>query len=147
MKVILLEDVKGVGKKNQVINTADGHARNFLFPRKLAIEATKENMGRLEKQQKNAADKHSKEVEAAGRLAEKIKKASVKIPVKVGGGSKMFGSIGAKEVAEALVSQASLEVDRRKIVMQPIKTLGEHTVTIKLHPDVQIQFSFELVAE
>ena len=147
MKVILLEDVKGVGKKGQILNAADGHARNFLFPRKLAQEATKENLAKLEKLQKDAADKHSKDVEAANRLAEKINAAKVKIPVKVGGGNKMFGSIGAKEVAEALVSQASLEVDRKKLVMQPIKTLGEFTAVIKLHPEVQAKLTFEVVAE
>ena len=147
MKVILLEDVKGVGKKGQIINAADGHARNFLFPRKLAQEATKENLAKLEKLQKDAADKHSKDVEAATKLAEKINAATVKIAVKVGGSNKMFGSIGAKEVAEALVSQASIEVDRKKIVMQPIKTIGEHTVTFKLHPQVQAKFTFELVSE
>ena len=147
MKVILLEDVQGVGKKGQVVNAADGHARNFLFPRKLAQEATKENMAKLEKQKKDAADKHSKDVGAATKLSDKISKAAVKIPVKVGGGNKMFGSIGAKEVAEALVSQAGIEVDRKKIVMQPIKTLGEHTVVFKLHPEVQTKFTFELVAE
>ena len=147
MKVILLEDVKGVGKKGQIVNAADGHARNFLFPRKLAQEATKENLAKLDKQQKDAADKHSKGVEAATKLAEKLSAATVKIPVKVGGGNKMFGSIGAKEVAEALVSQAGIEVDRKKIVMQPVKTLGEHTVVLKLHPEVQLKFSFELVAE
>ena len=147
MKVILLEDVKGAGKKGQIINAADGYARNFLLPRKLAQEATKENLTRLEKQQKDAADKHSKSVEAATKLADKLSASKVRIPVKVGGSNKMFGSIGPKEVAEALVSQASLEVDRKKIVMQPIKTLGEHTVVFKLHPEVQVKFSFELVAE
>ena len=147
MKVILLEDVKGVGKKGQIVNAADGHARNFLFPRKLAREATKENLDKLEKQKKDAADKHSKDVEAAAKLSERLKAAEVKIPVKVGGGNKMFGSIGAKEVAEALVSQAGIEVDRKKIVMQQIKTLGEHTVVFKLHPEVQTKFSFELVSE
>ena len=147
MKVILLEDVKGVGKKGQVVNAADGHARNFLFPKKLAQEATKENMAQLEKVKKNAADKHSKDIEAATKLSEKIMKATVKIPVKVGSGNKMFGSIGAKEVAEALISQASVDVDKKKIIMQPIKTLGEHTVTFKLHPEVQTKFTFELVSE
>ena len=147
MKVILLEDVKGVGKKGQIVNAADGHARNFLFPRKLAQEATKENLDKLEKQQKDAADKHSKGVETATKLAKKIGDATVKIPVKIGGGNKMFGSIGAKEVAEALVSQAGIEVDRKKIVMQPIKTIGEHTVVLKLHPEVQVKLSFELVAK
>ena len=147
MKVILLEDVKGVGKKGQIVNAAAGHARNFLFPRKLAQEATKENLSKLEKLQKDAADKHSKDVEAAKRISEKLASASVKIPVKVGSGNKMFGSIGAKEIAEALVSQAGIEVDRKKIVMQPVKTLGEHTVVFKLHPEVQAKFTFELVTE
>ena len=147
MKVILTEDVKGVGKKGQIVNAADGHARNFLLPRKLAIEATKENMGKLEKEQSDAKEKHAKDVEAANKLAAKIKGASLKIPVKVGSGNKMFGSIGAKEIAEALISQAGIVVDRKKFVMNPIKTIGEHTVTLKLHAEVQAALTFELVAE
>ena len=147
MKVILLEDVKGVGKKGQVVNAADGHARNFLLPRKLAVEATKANMDKLNKEKKDASEKHAKEVEAASKLSEKIAAAKVKLAVKVGSGSKMFGSIGPKEVAEALLSQAGIDIDRKKIVMQPIKTLGEHTVAVKLHPEVQAKLGFELVAE
>ena len=147
MKVILLEDVKGVGKRGQVVNAADGHARNFLFPRKLAKEATKENMAKLEKDQKDARDKHGKEVEAANKIAARLAEVHLKIPVKVGGGSKMFGSIGAKEIAEALISQAGIEVDRKKIVMQPIKTVGEHEVVVKLHSEVQAKLGVELVAE
>ena len=147
MQVILLQDVKGIGKKGQVINASDGHARNFLLPRKLAAEATKSNMAQLEAQQKQAEHKLSQEVEAAQKIADKLKEAKIKLPVKVGEGGKMFGSISNKEVAEAILSQSNITIDKKKIVLQPVKTVGEHTATIKLHAQVSVPLTFELVAE
>ena len=147
MQVILLEDVKGIGKKGQVVNASDGHARNFLFPRKLAAEATKVNLSQLEAQQKKADLKHQQEVDAAREIADKLKEIKVKIPVRVGDSGKMFGSISNKEVAEAIQSQAGISVDKKKIAVQPIKTVGEHTATLKLHPKVSVTLTFELVAE
>ena len=146
MKVILLEDVKGTGKKGQTIEASDGHARNFLIPRKLAVEATKANIAQLEGQQKKVADKLQKDIEAAQEVATKIRAAQIKIPVKVGDGGKMFGSISNKEIAEALQKQG-VSVDKKKIVVQAVKTAGEHTATIKLHPQVSVPLKFELVAE
>jgi len=145
MKVILLADVKGTGKKGQTIEASDGHARNFLIPRKLAVEATKANIAQLEGQQKKAADKLQKDIEEAQEIATKIRAAEIKIAVKVGGG-KMFGSISNKEVAEALQQQANLFIDKKKIVVAAIKTVGEHTATVKLHPQVSVPLKFELVA-
>jgi len=146
MKVILLQDVKGTGKKGQTIEASDGHARNFLFPRKLAIEATKANVAQLEGQQRKAAQKLQSDIEEAQAIAEKVRAAEIKIKVKTGGGDKMFGSISNKEVAEALQQQASLFIDKKKIVVQAVKTLGEHTANIKLHPQVSVPLKFELVA-
>jgi len=145
MKVILLADVKGTGKKGQTIEASDGHARNFLIPRKLAVEATKANIAQLEGQQKKAADKLQKDIEEAQEIATKIRAVEIKIAVKVGGG-KMFGSISNKEIAEALQQQANLFIDKKKIVVQAIKTVGEHTATVKLHPQVSVPLKFELVA-
>ncbi|MCL2215582.1 MAG: 50S ribosomal protein L9 [Defluviitaleaceae bacterium] len=147
MQVILLEDVKGVGKKGQVVNASDGHARNFLFPRKLAMEATKANLAQLEAQQKRADQKFQQEVAAAQEIAEKLKDVKVKIPVKTGGGGKMFGSISNKEIAEGVQSQTGISVDKKKIVVQAVKTVGEHTAVLKLHPKVSVTLNFELVAE
>ena len=147
MQVILLEDVKGIGKKGQVVNASDGHARNFLLPRKLATEATKANLANLEAQQKKTEHKLQQEVDDARQIADKLKDIKVKIPVKTGAGGKMFGSISNKEVAEAIQSASGVSVDKKKIVVQAVKTLGEHNATLKLHPKVSLPITFELVAE
>lgn len=146
MKVILLEDVKGTGKKGQVIEASDGHARNFLLPRKLAMEATKGNMAQLEAKQKKADQKNQQEIEVAQQLAEKLRETRAKIAVKVGDG-KIYGSVSNKEVAEALQTQFGIAMDKKKIVMDAVKTLGEHKATIKIHPKVHMSLTFELVAE
>lgn len=147
MQVILLEDVKGVGKKGQIVNASDGHAMNFLLPRKLAVEATKANLAQLDAQKKNAEQKLGKEVAAAQAIAEKLRDAKIKIPVRVGDGGKMYGSISNKEVAEAVQSQAGVAIDKKKYSVQPVKTLGEHTANINLHPQVKVSLVFELVKE
>ena len=146
MKVILLADVKGTGKKGQTIEASDGHARNFLIPRKLAVEATKGNVAALEGQQKKAAEKLQQEIEAAQEIATKIREAKIQLVVKVGDGGKMFGSISNKEIGEALQKQG-IVVDKKKIVVGAIKTVGEHTANIKLHPKVAAPLKFEIVAE
>jgi len=145
MKVILLEDVKGTGKKGQTIEASDGHARNFLIPRKLAVEATKANVAQLEGQQKKAATKLQQDIEAAQAIAAKIREVEIKIPVKCGDGGRMFGSISNKEIAEAL-QKSGIVVDKKKIVVQAVKTAGEHSANIKLHPQVSVPLKFELVA-
>ena len=146
MKVILLEDVKGTGKKGQVIEASDGHARNFLIPRKLAAEATKANMAQLEAKQKKADAQLQQDIEAAQALAAKLRESHVKILVKAGEG-KIYGSISNKEVAEALQKQLGLSIDRKKIVMDAVKTLGEHKAMVKLHAKVHTPLTFELVTE
>ncbi|MCL2362015.1 MAG: 50S ribosomal protein L9 [Defluviitaleaceae bacterium] len=146
MKVILLEDVKGIGKKGQVINASDGHARNFLLPRKLAVEANSTNMANLETQQKNAQQKHANEVKAAQELAEKLQAKPVTIKVKTGDKGRMFGSITSKEIAEAVQSQLGQSVDKKKIVLtDPIKSIGNYTVTAKLH--TQVSAKLDVVIE
>jgi len=146
MKVILLEDVKNIGKKGQVINASDGHARNFLLPRKLAIEATSANLANLETQQKNAQNKVAKEVKAAEELAQKLQAKPVTIKAKVGEKGRMFGSISNKEIAEAIQSQLGLSVDKKKIVLQdPVKAVGTYTATAKLHAQVSAKLEVEIV--
>jgi len=147
MQVILLQDVKGLGKKGDTVNASDGHALNFLIPRKLAAEATKTNLAQLDAQKKKADHKLNQEVAAAQALADKLKEAKIKIPVRVGENGKMFGSISNKEVAEAVQSQAGIAIDKKKYSVQAIKTIGEHTAQINLHPQVKVTLTFELVSE
>ena len=146
MKVILTEDVKGLGKKGQVVNASDGHARNFLFPRKLAIEATNANMASLEAKQKKAQHQVATEVKTAQDLADKLQEKPVIIKAKVGEKGRMFGSISNKEVSEAILSQLGVVVDRKKIVMpDQVKTVGTYTATAKLHTQVSAKIEFEVV--
>jgi len=145
MKVILLEDVKGIGKKGQVLNASDGHVRNFLLPRKLAIEATAPNLAALEAKKKTAEDKVAKDVEAAEKLAKKLQAKPVALKVKVGEKGRMFGSISNKEIAEAILSQLGETVDKKKIVLSdPIKSVGNYSVIAKLHAQVSVKIDVEV---
>ncbi|MCL1989153.1 MAG: 50S ribosomal protein L9 [Firmicutes bacterium] len=148
MQVILLEDVKGTGKKGQVINVSDGHAKNFLIPKKLAAEATKSTLNDWEKKKKTEENKRQNEVTAAQELAARIEKTSVKITMKVGENGKMFGSVGNKEIAAALSSQFGIQIDRKKIVLdEQIKTIGEKIIPIRLYSEITAKLNLEIVAE
>ncbi len=137
MKVILLEDIKGVGKKDQVINASDGYARNFLFPKKLAVEANAENMSKLKAKQDSHQYKKSVEKEEAQRVAERLKGILLKISVKAGENGKIFGSITSKEIADNLKEQYKIEVDKKKIdLKEPIKTIGSFSISVKLYEGV-----------
>ena len=137
MKVILLEDVKALGKKGQVVNVSDGYARNLLLPKKLGVEATGKNMNDL-KLQKAHEDKVAQEnLDAAKAFAEELKDKQVTVGIKVGEGGRTFGSISAKEIAEAAKAQLGCELDKKKLQLSaPIKELGTTMVPIKLHPKV-----------
>ena len=137
MKVILLEDVKALGKKGQVVNVSDGYARNLLLPKKLGVEATGKNMNDL-KLQKAHEDKVAQEnLDAAKAFAEELKDKQVDVGIKVGEGGRTFGSISAKEIAEAAKAQLGYELDKKKLQLSaPIKELGTTMVPIKLHPKV-----------
>ena len=137
MKVILLEDVKALGKKGQVVNVSDGYARNLLLPKKLGVEATGKNMNDL-KLQKAHEDKVAQEnLDAAKAFAEELKDKQVTLGIKVGEGGRTFGSISAKEIAEAAKAQLGYELDKKKLQLSaPIKELGTTMVPIKLHPKV-----------
>ena len=137
MKVILKADIKGVGKKDEVINASDGYARNFLFPKGLAVEANAGNMSKLKAKQDSNAYKKSQEKEEAQRIAEKLSKILLKVPVKVGENGKIFGGVSAKEISELLKKEYKIEVDKKKIELkETIKTLGARTITIKLYEGV-----------
>ena len=137
MKVILLEDVKALGKKGQVVNVSDGYARNLLLPKKLGVEATGKNMNDL-KLQKAHEDKVAQEnLDAAKAFAEELKDKQVTVGIKVGEGGRTFGSISAKEIAEAAKAQLGYELDKKKLQLSaPIKEVGTTIVPIKLHPKV-----------
>lgn len=137
MKVILKADIKGVGKKDEVINASDGYARNFLFPKNLAVEANAENMSKLKARQDSNAYKKSQEKEEAQRIAEKLSKILLKVPVKVGENGKIFGGVSAKEISDLLKKEYKIEVDKKKIELkETIKSLGVRTITIKLYEGV-----------
>lgn len=137
MKVILLQDVKSLGKKGDIVNASDGYARNMLLPKKLAVPATAGNKADLAAR-KRAEDKHAQEVLAAAEdLKTKIEKGSVTVTIKVGEGGKIFGSVSSKEVTEAARKQMGLDIDKKKLNMpQPIKELGVTKIPVKLHPQV-----------
>ncbi|MDR1538733.1 MAG: 50S ribosomal protein L9 [Clostridiales bacterium] len=146
MKVILLEDVKGVGKKGQMIDAADGHARNFLIPKKLAVEATAGHMHELEDKKKAVLRRQTSELESAQALAKTLSAATLKVPVKCGEKGKLFGSVTNKELAAVLSKQTGLEIDKKKVILEePIKTIGEKQITVKLHSQVSARITVEIV--
>ena len=137
MKVILLEDVKALGKKGQVVNVSDGYARNLLLPKKLGVEATGKNMNDLKLQKAHENKVAQENLDAAKAFAEELKDKQVTVGIKVGEGGRTFGSISAKEIAEAAKAQLGYELDKKKLQLSaPIKELGTTMVPIKLHPKV-----------
>ena len=137
MKVILLEDVKSLGKKGQLVEVNAGYARNFILPKKLGIEATSKNINDLKLQKAHEDKVAAEQLAAAKVLAEELKNKSVELKMKVGEGGRTFGAISTKEIAAAAKEQLGYELDKKKIsVDEPIKRLGVHNVKIKLHPKV-----------
>ncbi len=148
MKVILTEDIKGVGKKDEIINASDGYARNFLLPKKKALEATQDNLNKLKAKQNALQNKKAKELEEAKKIAEKMKTITLKIKVKAGENGKIFGGVTAKEIADNLKSQYNIEVDKKKInIEETIKVLGTFLADIKLHEGVNAKLTIAVVAE
>lgn len=137
MKVILLQDIKGVGKKDQIINANDGYARNYLFPKKLAVEANAGNLGNLKAKQESNQYRKDVQKEEAIKLAEKIKNINLTITVKAGESGKIFGGVTAKEIAENLNNQYKIDIDKKKIILpETIKVLGTFSVDIKLYEGI-----------
>ena len=138
MKVILLKDVKGQGKKGEIVNVSDGNARNNLLPRNLAQEATAQNLNSAQVKQEAAAHKKEMEKKNAQEMAKQLENKGVVIKAKCGSTGRLFGAITNAEIAEALNQQTGLELDKKKVVLaNPIKELGEYTVTVKLYAGVQ----------
>ena len=148
MKVILLDNIKGVGKKDEITNAADGYARNFLFPKKLAVEANAENMSKLNNKKEAASYKKDVEKQAAEELAKKIKGNMLKIKVKAGENGKIFGGVTSKEISDNLKAQYNFNIDKKKIELKDtIKTLGSFNVPIKLFEGVVAQLKVEVISE
>ena len=146
MKVILKSDIKGVGKKDQVINASDGYARNYLLPKGLAVEANTDNMSKLKAKQDSNAFRKSQEKEAAQVLAEKLAKIQVKIKVRTGENGKVFGGVSSKEIAETLKSDYNYIVDKKKIdLKEPIKELGIKTINIKLYEGIIAHLKIDVI--
>lgn len=148
LKVILTQDVKGLGTKEAVVEVAEGYARNYLLPRGLAVEASQGRIRDLKHRKEIAESKKEKAKKDALKLAEKLEKIEVKIVVRCGEGGKLFGAVTSREVADALARDFNIKINRKQIEFKdPIKTLGRFPLTAKLHPGVQAKFSVVVVAE
>ena len=146
MKVILLENVKGVGKKDEIINTNDGYARNFLLPKKLAVEANNQNLAKLKSKQESNEHKKMTEKQEAEDLAKKLEKIILKIQVKAGENGKIFGGVTAKEIAEQLQKQHNFKVDKKKIdLKETIKQTGMFTIDLKLYEGVNAKLKIHII--
>ncbi len=142
MKMILLQDDKKLGKKGEIIEVSEGYARNFLIPKKIAVIANEANLNQA-KQQKSTESFHAKVKEDQAKvLASQISKLEISIAVKVGENGKLFGSVTSKDVADAMLAETKLDIDRRKIELkEPVKALGTYKAVAKLHPEIMAEFT------
>ena len=148
MKVILLENVKGVGKKDEIINANDGYARNFLLPKKLAVEANNQNLAKLKSKQESTEHRKMTEKQEAEELAKKLEKIILKIQVKAGENGKIFGGVTAKEISEKLQSQHNFKVDKKKIdLKETIKQTGMFNIDLKLYEGVNAKLKIHIIGE
>lgn len=148
MKIILLQDVKALGKKGQIVEVSDGYARNAILPKKLGVEATSKNLNDLKLQNQHADKVAAENLAAAKELAKTVETKKVIVKIKTGEGGKVFGSVSTKEIAEAAKVQTGLELDKKKMQLpEAIKTLGTYEVPVKLHPQVTAKLSVQVVGE
>ena len=148
MKVILLQDVKSLGKKGEIVNVNDGYARNFILPKKLGVEATGKNLNDLKLQKSNEKKVAQENLDAAKKLAAELAEGKVELAIKVGEGGRAFGSVSSKEIAAAVKEQMGLDVDKKKIQLkEAIKSLGTHIVAVKLHPEVTAELKVSVKEE
>ncbi len=148
MKIILLQDVKTLGKKGQVVEVSDGYARNAILPKKLGVEATPKNLNDLKLQNQHADKVAAENLEAAKELAVVVEKQKVVIKTKVGADGRLFGSVSTKEIAEATKAQTGLDLDKKKMSLDvPVKALGTYEVVVKLHPQVTAKLNVQVVEE
>lgn len=148
MKVILQQDVKKVGSKGDIVEVSEGYGRNFLLPKKLAVEATAANLETAKQKANSAARKKQQATDEARLLAAQLEKVSVKVAVRTGDGGKLFGSVTGKDVADALAKEHGIDIDRRKISLKSEVTgAGEYEAVIKVHPEIQSTIRVLVVAE
>lgn len=146
MDIVLLEDVKALGKKGQIVKVNDGYARNFILPKKLGVEATTKNLNDLKLQKANDARLAAEQLAAARELAKKVEASHVTVSIKAGEGGRTFGSVSTKEIGKAVNDQLKLDIDKKKMVLtDPIKTLGTFEVPVKLHKDVTAKLTVKVV--
>lgn len=148
MKIILLEDVKSLGKKGEIVNVSDGYARNFVLPKKLGIEATSKNLNDLKLQKANEEKVAKQILDEAKELATKVEAGKIEVKIKVGEGGRTFGSVSTKEIAIAVKEQMGYDIDKKKIQLKDaIKTLGTHVVPVKLHQKVTAELKVIVTEE
>ncbi len=148
MKVVLLEDVKSLGKKGEIVEVSEGYARNFIIPKKKGVEANNVNLNTLKLQKANEEKIAKEKLEAAKELAAKLNEASISLTIKGGKDGRAFGSVSSKEIEEAIKEQLGLEIDKKKLVIgEPIKTFGNHEVKVKLHKDVTASLNVKVGEE
>lgn len=148
MKIILLEDVKSLGKKGDIVNVSDGYARNAILPKKLGVEATGKNLNDLKLQNQHADKVAAENLENARQLASVIEKTTVQVKLKGGEGGKSFGSISAKEISQAAKDQACLDIDKKKMhLKENLRNLGRYEVPVKLHPQVTANLTVQVIEE
>ena len=145
MKVILMQDVKGKGKKGQMIDVSDGYARNYMLPRKIAVEATADAVNTMRMNDKAAAEKAAKERAEALEISKKLREMTLVVTAKGGGAGRLFGSVTNQEIADALAKNAGIKLDKRKIVISdPIKSVGTYTVNCKLGYEITAPLSVKI---
>lgn len=147
MKVILLKDIKGTGKKGEVINASDGYARNFLFPKKLAEEANNANLHVLNQKNEAIRKKKLEETEAAQKLAEELKGKELKIIAKAGEGGRLFGAITSKDISLEIKNKLKTDIDKKKIVTDSIRQLGNYEIELKIYPEVSTKIKVLIVEQ
>lgn len=146
MKVVLKQDVKGLGKKGELVNASDGYARNFLFPKGLAVEANAQNMSELKNREQAEKYRIATETAAAKANAEKISGKTIKMTAKAGANGKLFGSVTSKEISEKIASEFGIKVDKKKIVVEDIKQFGTYEFEVKLYTGISAKL-FVMVGE
>ena len=148
MKVILLDNIKGVGKKDEVVNASDGYARNFLFPKKLAVEANNENMSKLKAKKQSEQYKKDMDKENAQKIAKQLNDITLSIKVKAGENGKIFGGVTSKEISEELKKQYKIDIDKKKIVLnENIKNIGSFDINVKLYEGVTGKLKVKVISE
>lgn len=148
MKVILLDNIKGVGKKDEIINASDGYARNFLFPKKLAVEANNENMSKLKAKKQSEQYKKDVNKENAEKIAKELDDITLTIKVKAGENGKIFGGVTSKEISEELKKQYKIDIDKKKIILnENIKNLGSFDISMKLFEGVTGKLKVKVISE